>query len=381
MELDNNTINAYWTKDNNGKPQFFIINEAIMSKLCILGEEVEPCFEGASITKFSFEDSFKEQLFSFMEKMQEILSNEGGTTPVLTNYAVEIGDSLWEAICEYMWVNHRDSDLYIYGVYEEDSQKFAILRSRKDLTYYRLNFSLTENEGFAPMGELAQVAPDFKPVGEAQFALEDIDAYAAKFAKSKEENDDPEESNSTVEVEPAVDSESVAEVESESESAVAVEVEPTAEPQSDEDDDVKVGYNLDEIPEYQELLNKYSTLENRVSELEENLRTITSERDTLVQFKQKIDRKEKEDLIKSFYMLSDDLKKDCVDNIDKYTKDDIEAKLSILCVRNKVSFTMDDNDKQNNPTTFNLDSVEDEYDGLPAWVIRVKEKEKEMKNS
>ena len=50
MELDENTLDASWTKDNNGKPQFFIINEAIMSKLCILGEDVEPCFEGASIT-------------------------------------------------------------------------------------------------------------------------------------------------------------------------------------------------------------------------------------------------------------------------------------------------------------------------------------------
>jgi hypothetical protein len=61
MELDEDTLDAFWTKDNNGKPQFFIINEAIMSKLCILGEDVEPCFEGASIkpVQFSFEDDFK----------------------------------------------------------------------------------------------------------------------------------------------------------------------------------------------------------------------------------------------------------------------------------------------------------------------------------
>jgi len=62
MELDDDSLNAYWTKDGNGKPQFFIINEAIISKLCILGEEAEPCFEGANITavQFSFEDNFKE---------------------------------------------------------------------------------------------------------------------------------------------------------------------------------------------------------------------------------------------------------------------------------------------------------------------------------
>ena len=54
MELDEETIDAFWSKDYNGKPQFFIINEAIMSKLCILGEDVEPCFEGASITPIQF---------------------------------------------------------------------------------------------------------------------------------------------------------------------------------------------------------------------------------------------------------------------------------------------------------------------------------------
>ena len=64
MELDDKIINAYWTKDNKGKPQFFIINEAIISKLCILGEENEPCFEGANITEpkleFSLDENFKQ---------------------------------------------------------------------------------------------------------------------------------------------------------------------------------------------------------------------------------------------------------------------------------------------------------------------------------
>ena len=63
MELDPDTLKAEWTKDYNKKPQFFIINEAIISKLCILGDEEEPCFEGSTITKptieFSFDDGFK----------------------------------------------------------------------------------------------------------------------------------------------------------------------------------------------------------------------------------------------------------------------------------------------------------------------------------
>ena len=49
MELDPNSIDAEWSESNNDEPSFFIINEAIISKLCILGEEMEPCFEGATI--------------------------------------------------------------------------------------------------------------------------------------------------------------------------------------------------------------------------------------------------------------------------------------------------------------------------------------------
>ena len=90
MELDEKMINAHWTKDNNGKPQFFIINEAIISKLCILGEDVEPCFEGSQITKvqYSLDDGFKEQLFSMIKEIKEIL-NEGGTPMPEINEVVE----------------------------------------------------------------------------------------------------------------------------------------------------------------------------------------------------------------------------------------------------------------------------------------------------
>ncbi|MBQ9657354.1 MAG: hypothetical protein IJV31_01130 [Clostridia bacterium] len=47
MELDEDTLSAFWSKDSNGRPEFFIINEALLSKLCILGDDNEPCFEGS----------------------------------------------------------------------------------------------------------------------------------------------------------------------------------------------------------------------------------------------------------------------------------------------------------------------------------------------
>ena len=371
MELDDNLIDAYWTKDNNGKPQFFIINEAIMSKLCILGEEVEPCFEGASITKvqFSFEDNFKEKLFALMEQMQEILNNGGGT-PVINNYAVEIGCSLWDAIYEYLWVNRNDdSDYTLYGVYEEGDQKFAILRNRKDLTTYRLNFSLTEENGFEPQGELVQVAPDFKQV-DSQFSLEEVEAYETQF-KNNHEAQDTTIVEEPVQEEPVIEASITSTTSEISDNTVAVQ---------ENEETPTIEYNLNDIPEYQELLNKYSVLEEQVTNLQNTINTLNEQNKELVQFKSKIDRENKEKLInETFYMLSDDLKKDCVDNIDTYSYDDIEAKLSIICVRNKVSFDTNQPEKEA-VTTFNLDTVEDNFEDAPAWLKRVYEVQQEKKN-
>ena len=377
MELDEETIDAFWSKDYNGKPQFFIINEAIMSKLCILGEDVEPCFEGASITpiQFSFEDDYKNKLFSFMEKMQEILSNEGGT-PVFTNYAVEIGDSLWSAIYDWLWMNRRDDDFCIHGIYEDGSQKFVILRNRKDLTYYRLNFSLTEEGGFVAEGSLEQVAPDFKPV-DSVFAAADVEAFEATF-KAAHEEEKPANPEPAPEADPEPVEEPVVE-----DPAPVVEEEPVEAPaeeepvvESHEDEEQPVAYNLEEVVEYQELLGKYAALEEQVNQLNAQIETLTATNNSLNEFKMKIDRKEKENLINSFYMLSDDQKKDCVDNIDKYSLDDIEAKLSVICVRNKVNFDLD-KPEEAQPITYNINSVDEDTAELPAWVIRVKEVEKE----
>ncbi len=328
MELDEENLDAFWTKDNNGKPQFFIINEAIMSKLCILGEDVEPCFEGASITapvQFSFEDDYKNKLFSFMEKMQEILSNEGGT-PVFNTYAVEIGSGLWDAIYEWLWINHRECecDLSIHGIYEDDGQKFVILRSRKNLTYFRLNFSVTEDGGFQADGDLEPVAPDFKPV-ESVFAPEDIEAFEAQFKAAHEEKPaDPEPAPEVVE-EPAPEEEPAPAVEEEpvEDPAPVVEEEPVAAPaeepveepvvESHEDEEKPVAYNLEEVVEYQELLSKYAALEEQVNQLNSQIETLTAnnesltaENKTLTEFKMTIDRENKQKLINSFYMLSDD---------------------------------------------------------------------------
>ena len=337
MELDEKNLDATWSKNDKGEPEFFIINEAIISKLCILGEDVEPCFEGSQITKvqFSFEDGFKEQLFSMMNEMKKILKDEG-ETPMFVRYAVEIGDSLWNALYKYLCEKYPGEDgwgttMRIEGVYEESGNKFAIVHDCESNKYYRINFNIEPE--FAVTGDWIEVEKEFIPVSEEgpQFSLEAYEAYE----------------NSLKEPE-------------------AIEEEKIDEPLDKNNE-----YNLDEIPEYIELSEKFNsltaeheTLQNSYNELKTASDALTEELNTLKNYKKGIEHKEKKAMIDSFYMLSDEDKQDVITNIDTYSVDDIEAKLSVICVRNKVSFDLDD-DNEPSSTTFNLTG---DIDTTPPWI-------------
>lgn len=353
MELDEDTINAHWSKDGNGEPKFFIINEAIISKLCTLGENNEPCFEGSTIgapvIQFAFADGFKEQVFSMMNELKELL-NKGGEK-VFTRYAVEIGDALWTAL-----YSHVEGTYGIESVCEDEGQKlFAVLTA--DEKYYRLDFSVAE-DGSVVFAAEATLLEDYTPAEEPQF-----DATAvAEYAKSKkDEGKKPEDDDDGEEEKCPKCGKKKSECECEDDD------------DSDDEDEKKKKqgkkekYNLEEIQEYVELSNKYSALETNYNEAQTTITNLQAQLNELTTFKKGIEKAEKEKMIASFYMLSDEDKKDVVDNIDTYSLEDIEAKLSILCVRNKVSFNLDDDkNKGNDPMTFSLNGgMSDE---APAWV-------------
>lgn len=280
MELDESTLKGFWSENDNENLSFFIINEAIISKLCILGEDVEPCFEGAQITRvqFSFEPSFQEKILSMMKEVKE-MEIKGGT------------DSVEEVKTPEM---------------EEE---------------------VLDNEEEKPEEE-APAEPEVEETPE-----EEAEEAPAEAEEEVQENEQPEENS--------------------------------------EDESVK--YNLDDIQEYIELKADYEELETKFNNMK-------ADYDKLVEFKNAADRKEKQAMIDSFYMLSDEDKQDVVKNIDNYSIDDIEAKLSVICVRNKVSFDLDEekDEEQNGNTVFSLDEQGIEDDMIPAWIKAAMATKREM---
>lgn len=281
MELNKETQKGFWAKDNNSGSRFFIYNEALIEKLCILGESVEPCFEGAQFkTEFSLEnmEELRTTMFSMLTELQKTL-NKGGSHETMDENKKTLG-------------NPEDPNFEAKKQPEDENKK-------------------------NPKGNPAP--EDNKP---------------------KDSDNKPVDNNK---------------------------------------EEPKKKYNLDEVTEYTELLGKYETLQGEFETLKQEKSDLETEVTSLREFKLTADRKEKQSMIDGFYMLSDDDKKDVVEHIDTYSLDDIEAKLSIICVRNKVNFNLNNNNEQddNQPKgLFNLENPAD--DNVPEWIKAVRETAKKL---
>lgn len=293
MELDSESLKGEWSEMDNEGYEFFIINDAVFSKLCILGENVEPCFEGATIgdldvsKHFSLSPDFTKTLYSMMKELKGIKKGEETVenNEVLENVNVENEDFTLENPAE--------------NPAEEPETEFV------------------ENAEGAEDAAPAEGAEDGEPEG--------------------------------AEGEPAENFENQENVED-------VNEEPAA-------------------PEF--TLEDYQALEAQNAELQNTIASLNEELDALKQFKLEADRKEKQAMIDSFTVLEDTDKVEIQENIDKYSLDEIESKLCVLCVRKKVNFSLEgasenDNSLGNNQFSY-IPETEHAEPSIPAWLQAVKE--------
>lgn len=282
MELDNDSLEGKWSTDSSTGMDFFIVNDATFSKLCILGDDVEPCFEGSSITSpattFSkVDNSFKHTLFSMMEDLKFAL--KGGNEQVTQEATVD-----------------------------------------------------TSIENLDNSNELTPV--------ENEVQTEEVVDTSAQTEFEKSDKDEKDKENSDE------------------------KKDQTQENKSDEDK------SNDEENKTKEDKEKYSLLKTQYDNLQSSFDNLQSKYNDLEKTVKVYEKEKKEALINKFYMLDEEDKQDVKDNIDKYSLDDIESKLSVICVRKKVSFSDEEKDLQPN-TTFSLDSLDNNEDNTPDWIKAV----------
>ena len=304
MELDEDSLDGHWSTNNKTGMDFFIINDAIFSKLCILGDDVEPCFEGASVTKpevsktfTKVDDTFKKTLYTMMQELKFAL--EGGQ--------------------DNMDIDNKDA------VAEEELKDTPAVEEQE-------------------VKEESAAAEEVQDSTEAQSDAEsEFKCQSDKKTKTKCESEDNKKDDDSDKKDNGEDDKK----------------------EDKEDDDKKVKSKNSLEQDYEELKSKFEKLEEDYK--------------VLVKFKEEIDNEKKDELINSFYMLSDEDKAEVRENKSKYSLEDIEAKLSVICVRKKVNFDSEDSSKNDKTvekdvvTTFNL---QDDGSSVPAFISALRNTQK-----
>lgn len=318
MELDEENLNGHWSTDSKSGMDFFIINDAIFSKLCILGDDVEPCFEGSSITapevSTSFtkiDDNFKKTLYTMMQDLKFAL--EGGQKMIIDEAETKVTEP--EVVETEAEATAAEEETSIETSEETTETTEEIVEEEEN----------TEDKGNEEQSDIA----------ENDNSIEDQSSQE-NFTKA-DDKDEEEESKD------AEDSDE----DSESE---------------DEDEDKKEK-------------KSYALLESELAETKAAYADLEQKYQVLVDFKNQIDDEKKDALINSFYMLSDEDKADVIENKSSYSLDEIESKLSVICVRKKVNFDLEETSKDEEEVEKDVVTytVNDNVgSSTPAWIAALK---------
>lgn len=355
MELDEKTLQGYWAKSEKSNIDFFIINSSIITKLCILGEDTEPCFIGSSVTpsdeisstftKLDGKDDFSHTLFSMLKELRELKNNKGGYS--MENEQINVTE---ETVTEPVVTTFEDGG-------DPGTSETAAEPTSSDAESSAESADVASATE-APAGDSSESTEELPATevinGETVLSSEVDEACAntpkgaAKdFACGSEDDEDKKDKKFEKDEDKEKDD------------------------SQDKDDKSSTDENEDNTEEDKK---KYELLENEYNELKAQFSLLESEVVELRKFKNEVEDAKKEELINSFYMLSEEDKKDVVDNKAKYSLEDIEAKLSVICVRKRVSFNSTEDEvatatTDEAPLTFNLEGSQGE--NLPAWLQRV----------
>ena len=326
MELDEESLEGHWSTNSKTGMDFFIINDAIFSKLCILGEDVEPCFEGSSITApevsktfTKMDDNFKKTLYAMMQDLKFAL--EGG---------------------QKMIIDEAETKVTEPEVVETEAEATAEETS-------------TETE----IAEETEAATEEETALETEESSEDKDTEDQSVLA---ENDNSIEDQSS--------QENFTKADDKDEEEESKDANDSKEDSESEEDDEDKEYKCGESGKKEK---SYSLLETELAETKAAYADLEQKYQVLVEFKKQIDNEKKDALINSFYMLSDEDKADVIENKSNYSLDEIESKLSVICVRKRVNFDLEDTSKKEevveNVTTYNMNDVEPT---TPAWIAAIK---------
>lgn len=311
MEFFEESVEGIWAKFDNQTDEIFIFNEADISALCILGDDVEPCFEDASIGRpeilYSLKkDEFKKDFNDFMFELNKVLSKEN---------SIEGGTTVEKV--------------------EKTTEEEEVLETDTEFS--------TSAEAAVKKAEESKLKEDISAARELVNALENADEKAT--LKERLDNIEVEkEESEDFDLEDEILEEEAEEIEEEE----VVDFEKEVVELTSELDELKTNYSL----------------------IEEELKEIKIQFAVLQEEKEARDLNEKEEICKKFSVLGEEALNSFKENLTNYTAEELEKELSVIAFKKGITFNL----LSGNDTIVTAAPVKNTEE-VPAWVKAVENKE------
>lgn len=419
MELQEGNLSGYYEGD------VFVFTHATLDKLCILGDQYEPCFEGARIMT-----TYAKVYNTFAEEVEDILGRryfvyQGQLVPNMekntVKYALELGYDLHEAIYNQLRDRGAEDQYSIQGIFaESNGGMYVILQNMTTLAFIKVSITINADDTItldATMQEVAMkwidVAPqdDTKvdPIDsgtqvvatntapqavvystneeanaritelEAQVAeyttkettyttkIADLETQLAQYTEAAVDN-----TNETVANDAAAQTNDNADVNTDTDDNQVNSdpiVDPIDNPEGDSAPTLDDASNGDVEPtstqDVTEFTQQIADLESKVSELTEQLNAYKLA-------EEEANKQAKNEMINSYKaVLSEDEINAVAEKVNEYSLEQVEEKLSVLYARKNMVKQPETQFQLN----VNLDNNQDSNDNIPDFMKQAMEYE------
>ncbi len=289
MELHPETLEGYWGVQEN--QEVFHITHADFSALCILGSDIEPAFESASIEKYCISNPI-----SFRKRFDTLIKE----------YKDSLGDK--------KVVNFSSADN------KKDEGGSSMLQ-------FTLNMD-SDNIRYQLYNLLNPVSEDKR---EWKYSIATVDATNNNFIYVDETND-----QAYIRTYTSSDSSGYCLDPEVKETKIVEYQEPKSEDNGKELGDLQKQY-VELHQNYEELKEQVSKTDN--SEFINKIQQLEDENKELKEFKTQVETQEKEEIIDRFSHLIDvEQLAPFKEKLDQFTKEQLEEKLSVIAIK-RVDFT------------------------------------------
>lgn len=328
MEIFADNLVGKWKIADDGEP-YYLFEHGCFVGLQVLGEETEPCFEGAAF--YELQEQFKElkEVLSYLKKDLKIEDREVEKEMDKTLFRLSDNEK-YDVLTNLVNPNFTEEggwvqDRVVMEVYDDYALCYNITNNIYERAYYtRENDSIT-------IGDISTVYI-VDVTADEQMALEAIKSARGTYEAAKESLDESETlKNSLTEKETEI---------TEKETAFAAEKTELEE---------KVSALEASVAEYEkskteteekinEFTQKIEALEAEKVEFEQKVSDITSENESLTAFKKQTELAQKEEILNKYEEhLSEDIYKQLKNSIETFSVIDFKKEVCTAAVENSPS--------------------------------------------